>query len=134
MSHTDTHTNTGQAAANVSQQHPIGIYLKVWLLLFILSTFSYLVDYFNFQGLLRWTLIIVFMLLKAGFIIAIFMHVMWERMALITVILGPPLVLLVLVGLMTAEGNYIFGTRIEHLGQPEAAERIHVSDVLGEEH
>ena len=135
MSHSNAHTNTSQAvAADTSQQHPIGIYLKVWLLLFVLSTLSYLVDYFDFQGMLRWTLIIVFMLLKAGLIVAVFMHVMWERMALITVILGLPLVLLVLVGLMTAESNYIFGTRVEHLGQPAAAERIHVSDVLGEDH
>src|SRR6267143_3559527 len=29
------------------QQHPIGIYLKIWALLFILSTASYLVDYFH---------------------------------------------------------------------------------------
>ena len=35
------------------QQHPIGIYLKIWALLFVLSTASYLVDYFHFQGYLR---------------------------------------------------------------------------------
>jgi len=123
-----------QHAGADTQQHPIGVYLKVWILLFVLSTLSYLVDYFNFQGLVRWSLIIIFMLLKAGFIIAIFMHVMWERMALITAILGPPAVLLVLIGLMSSEANYTFGTRVDHLGQPEAAERIHVSDALGEEH
>jgi len=103
-------------------------------LLFVLSTLSYLVDYFDFQGMVRWSLILIFMFLKAGFIVAIFMHVMWERMALITAILGPPAVLLVLIGLMSSEANYTFGTRVDYLGQPEAAERIHVSDVLGEEH
>jgi cytochrome c oxidase subunit 4 len=116
------------------QQHPIGVYLKVWVLLFVLSALSYMVDYMDFQGMIRWTLIIVFMLLKAGFIVAIFMHVMWERMALITAILGPPLVLLVLIGLMASEANYTFGTRVTHLGQPANAERIHVKDVLGEHH
>lgn len=116
------------------QQHPIGVYLKVWILLFVLSTLSYLVDYFDFQGFVRWALILIFMFLKAGFIVAVFMHVMWERMALITAILGPPAVLLVLIGLMASEGNYMFSTRVAHLGQPEAAERIHVSDVLGEGH
>lgn len=121
-------------AADTAQQHPIGVYLKVWILLFVLSTLSYMVDYFDFQGIVRWSLIIIFMLLKAGFIIAIFMHVMWERMALITAILGPPAVLLVLIGLMSSEASYVFGTRVDHLGQPEAAERIHVSDVLGEGH
>jgi cytochrome c oxidase subunit IV len=57
------------------------------------------------------------------------MHVMWERMALITLILGPPTVLLVLIGMMTSESDYMFDTRVDHLGQPEAAQRIHVSDV-----
>lgn len=121
------------AQAQVQDEHPIGIYLKIWLLLFVLSTFSYMVDYFDFQGMVRWSLIIIFMLLKAGFIIAVFMHVMWERMALITAILGPPAVLLVLIGLMSSESNYTFGTRVDHLGQPAAAERIHVSDVHGGE-
>jgi cytochrome c oxidase subunit IV len=132
MSHAPA-TDTAHAAPaeGHSQQHPIGVYLKVWILLFILSGFSYAVDYFNLQGLLRWTLIIIFMLLKAGFIIAIFMHVMWERMALITAILGPPAVLLLLIGMMSSEGKYVFGTRVDHLGQPEAATRIHVSDVHG---
>lgn len=118
------------------QTHPIGIYLKVWLLLFVLSTLSYLVDYFEFQGLLRWSLIIIFMLLKAGFIIAVFMHVMWERMTLITAILGPPTLLLFLIGFMASEGDYTFGTRVDYLGQPEAAERIHVvhEEEAGAEH
>jgi cytochrome c oxidase subunit IV len=135
MSHATHDSSHAAPAANAdqSQQHPIGVYLKVWILLFVLSTFSYLVDYFVFQGYFRWSLIIIFMLLKAGFIIAIFMHVMWERMALITLILGPPAVLLVLIGLMSTEGDYVFGTRVDHLGQPEAATRIHVSDVLHEE-
>ena len=114
--------------------HPIGIYLKVWTLLFVLSIASYMVDYFDFQGLLRWTLIITFMLLKAGFIMAVFMHLMWERMALVGTILGPPLALLFLIGFMLSEGNNIFDARVDHFGQPEAAERIHVADVLGKNH
>ena len=38
---------------------------------------SYAVDYFHVQGYLRWFLIITFMLLKAGLIVAVFMHMMW---------------------------------------------------------
>ena len=72
------------------QQHPIGIYLQVWGWLFVLSTFSYLVDYFHLEGYLRWTLILVFMALKAGLIIAVFMHMMWERLALMYAICLPP--------------------------------------------
>jgi cytochrome c oxidase subunit IV len=93
------------------QQHSIGLYLKIWALLFVLSTLSYLVDYFNFEGLLRWTLILTFMLLKAGFIIGIFMHMAWERLALAYAILMPPGCLLVLIGLMAIEANYTFLTR-----------------------
>ncbi len=93
------------------QQHPLGIYIKVWALLFVLSTFSYLVDYFHLQGYLRWSLILLFMFLKAGFIIAVFMHIKWERMALSFAILGPPVVLLVFIGIMTIESDYTFLTR-----------------------
>ena len=51
------------------QQHPISVYFWIWGLLFVLSTFSYLVDYFHFQGYLRWFLILLFMILKAGLIV-----------------------------------------------------------------
>ena len=99
------------------QQHPLKIYLMIWLLLFVLSFFSYMVDYLNFQGYLRWTLILVFMFLKAGFIIAIFMHMKWERLALKCAIIGPPVAILVLIALMAAEGNYIEDTRVEYYGE-----------------
>ena len=98
--------------ATAHQEHPIGLYLKVWLLLFVLSTLSYLVDYFHFQGYLRWGLIITLMLLKAGLIVAVFMHMAWERMALICAILIPPTALLVLVWLMSSEADYTFLTRL----------------------
>ena len=104
-------------AAGEHQQHPIGIYLTVWGLLFVLSTFSYLVDYFHVQGMLRWSLIIVFMLLKAGLIVAVFMHMKWERLALKLAILVPPLCLLVLIGLMAIEGDHAFATRLIAAGQ-----------------
>jgi cytochrome c oxidase subunit 4 len=93
------------------QQHPIRIYLWIWLLLFVFSTFSYLVDYFQLHGLLRWSLIILFMLLKASFIVAIFMHMRWERLALKFAILIPPLCLLILIALMAIEGTHTFLTR-----------------------
>ncbi|RXZ45308.1 cytochrome C oxidase subunit IV family protein [Crenobacter cavernae] len=93
------------------QQHPIGLYLRVWALLFVLSTLSYLVDYFRIEGYLRWFLIVAFMLMKAGLIIAVFMHMRWERLALIVAILLPPFCLLVLVGLMHVEADYTFSTR-----------------------
>jgi len=84
----------GHARAE-GQQHPIAVYLWIWALLFVFQHFSYLIDYFHLHGYLRWTLIITFMLLKAGLIVAIFMHMAWERLALKFAILVPPLVLLI---------------------------------------
>ncbi len=93
------------------QQHPIGIYLKIWLLLFIFSAFSYAVDWYQLQGMLRWTLILVFMFLKAGFIIAIFMHLSWERLSLKYVLFLPLIAIVVLIALMNIEGDYTNVTR-----------------------
>ncbi|RJF95936.1 cytochrome C oxidase subunit IV family protein [Noviherbaspirillum saxi] len=94
------------------QQHPIGLYLKIWGLLFVLSTLSYLVDYFHVESYLRWTLIIIFMLMKAGLIVAVFMHMAWERLSLVYAILVPPLCLLVLIVLMATEADYTLALRI----------------------
>ena len=93
------------------QQHPISVYFKVWGLLFVLSTFSYLVDYFHLVGYLRWSLIPLFMVMKAGLIVAVFMHMMWERLALMYAILLPPILVLIFVFLMTHEADYTFATR-----------------------
>lgn len=98
--------------SGTGQQHPIALYLKIWGLLFVLSTMSYLVDYFHFQSYLRWSLILLFMLMKAGLIVAVFMHMAWERLALVYAILLPPLCLLVLVALMAIEADYTFATRL----------------------
>jgi cytochrome c oxidase subunit IV len=94
------------------QQHPISLYLKIWGLLFVLSAMSYLVDYLQLQGYLRWGLIITFMLMKAGLIVAVFMHMAWERLSLVYAILLPPLALLVLVWLMAAEAGHTLLTRL----------------------
>ena len=94
------------------QEHPVSQYLKIWLLLFVLSGFSYMVDYLHLEGLLRWSLILLFMALKAGLIISIFMHMMWERMALICTILIPPLSLSVFIAIMAIESNYTFFSRL----------------------
>lgn len=100
------------STSGTNQTHPIGLYLKVWLLLFVLSALSYMVDIYHFQGMLRWTLITVLMLAKAGLIVAVFMHMAWERMALVCAIVLPPLALLVLVGLMASEADYTFVSRL----------------------
>jgi cytochrome c oxidase subunit IV len=106
-----------QAVAHADgQQHPIKLYLIVWGWLFILSALSYSVDYFHFQGYLRWTLILLFMLLKAGLIVAVFMHMAWERLALVYAILVPPLAVLVFVAIMVLESDYTHLTRLVFFG------------------
>ncbi len=119
-------------ASAEGQQHPLGIYYKIWILLFVLSAFSYAVDYFDVQGAMRWTLVIVFMLLKAGFIVAIFMHAAWERLALIFTILGPPVVLLLLIGFMAVEGNYTEELRFDYMGHDRDAVALTPAQVHGE--
>ena len=92
--------------------HKIGLYLWIWGLLFVLSFFSYMVDWLVFQGLLRWTLIVTFMLLKAGLIMSIFMHLFWERYAIVNVLLWPMTAIACFIGLMVSEGYYTVFTRL----------------------
>ena len=108
--------------ATEGQQHPIKIYIMIWLLLFVVSFFSYMVDALQFEGMLRWTLIIIFMFLKAGYIVAVFMHMKWERFALIFGILLPPLALLVLIFLMAVEADYANATRVQYMGADPTVE------------
>src|SRR5260370_35864190 len=95
-----------QAKVHVEgQQHPIKLYLVVWGWLFVLSTCSYLVDYFGLQGYLRWSLILMLMILKAGLIVAVFMHMAWERLARMDAILVLPLWVLGFVATMKVESG-----------------------------
>jgi cytochrome c oxidase subunit 4 len=118
-------------SAEAGQQHPLGIYYKVWVLLFVVSAFSYAVDYNEVQGFWRWTLVLFFMVVKAGFIIAIFMHVVWERLALIWTILGPPIILLLLILFMVYEANYVQGTRVEYLGHDPNQTGVSMEEIRG---
>ncbi|MFB9982674.1 cytochrome C oxidase subunit IV family protein [Mesorhizobium kowhaii] len=104
------------AHADEHQEHPIKLYLVVWAWLFILSTCSYLVDYFGLQGYLRWSLILIFMILKAGLIVAVFMHMAWERLALAYAIILPPILVLVFTTMMVFEADYTLFTRLAFFG------------------
>src|SRR5215471_14575554 len=94
------------------QQHPIKLYLVVWGWLFVLSTCSYMVDYLGIHGNLRWSLIVLFMVLKAGLIVAVFMHMAWERLALAYAILLPPVLVMVFVAIMVFESDYTHFLRV----------------------
>ena len=102
--------------AETHQEHPIKLYLVVWGWLFILSAGSYMVDYLQFEGYLRWSLILIFMMLKAGLIVAVFMHMAWERLALTYAIVLPPVLILVFVAIMVIESDYTLLTRLTFFG------------------
>ena len=102
--------------AETHQEHPIKLYLVVWGWLFILSAGSYMVDYLQFEGYLRWSLILIFMMLKAGLIVAVFMHMAWERLALAYAIVLPPVLILVFVAIMVIESDYTLLTRLTFFG------------------
>ena len=102
--------------AETHQEHPIKLYLVVWGWLFILSAGSYMVDYLQFEGYLRWSLILIFMMLKAGLIVAVFMHMAWERLALAYAIVLPPVLVLVFVAIMVIESDYTLLTRLTFFG------------------
>lgn len=105
-----------QQQSQPGQQHPIRLYMVVWGLLFVLSAFSYMVDYLGIQSYPRWSLIILFMILKAGLIMAIFMHMAWERLVLVYAILLPPVLVLVFAALMASESSYTALTRLTFMG------------------
>src|ERR1700755_1850254 len=115
------HTNMpGAVAAKHAegQQHPIKLYLVVWGWLFVLSTCSYLVDFFGLPGHLRLSLIGLFMVLKPGLIVAVFMHMAWERLALAYAILLPPVLVLVFVAIMVFESDYTHLLRVIFFAAP----------------
>ena len=98
------------------QEHPLRTYFVVWGWLFVLSACSYAVDYIGIQGYPRWALILIFMVLKAGLIVAVFMHMAWERLALAYAIIIPPVFILVFVTLMVLESEYTLWTRLTFFG------------------
>lgn len=98
------------------QQHPLKVYWLMWGALFVLSAFSYATDFMD-DGAVRTFLILLFMMLKASGIVAIFMHMQWERAALKIAILGPPVAILVLIWLMSYEGLYVEDIRVEYYGE-----------------
>ncbi len=103
-------------ASAEGQQHPLKIYYIMWGSLFVLSGFSYATDFMD-DGALRTFFILTFMMMKAGGIVWIFMHMGWERTALKLAILGPPVAIMVLIWLMSMEGLYVEETRLENYGE-----------------
>lgn len=105
---------TPPAPAEEGQHHPLKVYLVVWGWLFVLSAASYMVDYAELQGALRWSLILIFMMLKAALIMAVFMHMAWERLALVYAVVLPPAAVIVFTAIMAIESGYTLWTRVSY--------------------
>ena len=58
------------------------------------------------------------MMLKAGLIVAVFMHMAWERLALVYAILLPPVLVLVFVAIMVFESDYTLLIRVLFFATP----------------
>jgi len=56
------------------------------------------------------------MMLKAGLIVAVFMHMAWERLAMMYAIILPPVLVLVFTLMMVFEADYTLFTRITFFG------------------
>jgi cytochrome c oxidase subunit IV len=56
------------------------------------------------------------MIVKAGLIVGVFMHLAWERLALIYTILVPPTAILIFITIMTSEASYTLFTRVAYFG------------------
>jgi cytochrome c oxidase subunit IV len=98
------------------QEHDLTVYWYMWTALFVLSAGSYATDFMD-RGVVRHTLILLFMFIKAGGIVAVFMHMWWERLALKLAVLVPCVFIGVFIWLMAFEGEYTWLTRIEFFGE-----------------
>jgi len=103
------------------QQPAIATYVKVWGLLFILAGCSYSVGFFGVQGPLRSILLVVLMLLQAGLIVSLLMHLVWERLALVFAIILPPTLLFTLIAIGALDGFSTLFTRNADFAPPATA-------------
>ncbi|GIV55526.1 MAG: hypothetical protein KatS3mg040_0294 [Candidatus Kapaibacterium sp.] len=89
---------------------PIRKYLVVWLWLFILSALAYFIDVVHVPQPWKPILLVVVALMKAGMIMAVFMHLGYERLSLIYAVVAPLIFLVVMTIAFLPEGGAIFGS------------------------
>jgi cytochrome c oxidase subunit IV len=104
------------ATAAVDRRHSGRLFFVVWAWLFALSFFSWLVAYFGIAGIPRWSLILVFMVAKAVLIVAVFMRLAWERLALVFAVIVPLLALVAFISALNFEASYIHSQRENYQG------------------
>ncbi len=89
--------------------HPsLKAYYTVWILLFVLSVVSYGVDFFGVHPEpLKWSVLVMLALAKAGLIMAVFMHLKYERLSLIYTLALPPILIAFIVIFGMGEGQFV---------------------------
>jgi caa(3)-type oxidase subunit IV len=83
---------------------PIRKYLTVWGWLFILSALAYFIDVMHVPAPWKAILLVAVALMKAGMIMAVFMHLGYERLSLIYAVVAPLIFLLVMTIAFLPEG------------------------------
>ncbi|MCS7177472.1 MAG: cytochrome C oxidase subunit IV family protein [Candidatus Kapabacteria bacterium] len=87
---------------------PIRTYLTVWGWLFVLSAIAYFVDVVHLVGWLKVILLSLLALMKAGLIMAFFMHLRFERLSLVYAIVAPIIFLVVMLVGLLPDGISVF--------------------------
>ncbi len=90
---------------------PIRTYLTVWGWLFVLSAIAYFVDIIHLTGWLKVVLLTVLALMKAGLIMAFFMHLRFERLTLVYAIVAPLILLVAMLVGLVPDGVAVFVRR-----------------------
>jgi len=94
-----------------AQQPDIGIYFKVWGLLFVLAGTSYCIAYFGVGQPLKAILLLALALGQAGLIVAVLMHLVWERVIVAYLMFVPPMLLASFLAICFTDGSYTNRTR-----------------------
>lgn len=95
-----THHSEAEGAVHA----PIRMYLVVWGWLFVLSALAYFVDIAHLTGWLKTVLLSILALMKAGLIMAFFMHLRFERLSLVYAIVAPLILLIAMVAGLVPDG------------------------------
>ncbi len=83
---------------------PIRTYLVVWGWLFVLSAIAYFVDVMHLTGWLKTVLLTILAVMKAGLIMAFFMHLRFERLSLVYAIVAPLVLLVAMIAGLVPDG------------------------------
>ncbi|MCS7223796.1 MAG: cytochrome C oxidase subunit IV family protein [Armatimonadetes bacterium] len=102
-----------EMAEGSSKPHPpVKIYLQVLFLLFLLSTVAYFIDLMQMAMVIKALLLISIALMKAGLIAGYFMHLRFERITLVYVLVAPLILLIGLVAAVMPDGRSVLLSRL----------------------